>query len=708
MSVEWFTTNAKYEISSKNHLLQLMNKGTLFTDTGTPPSDYWSSDYIQTAGVDLDSDSNIKPIGTSTESFSGSYDGSHYAITDWSYQNALEDNVGLFGYTSAALIQNINLEGSWVLSGGSQCGFLVGAVGTSSGIHNVTGDFSSGSVTSSGTNVSGLIGSASGSIMEGLTIKGVLSSISGLQNVAGITGSMSSGSSLNYARNMVRFTEDSGFPAISGGSCAGVCAHVNNSDSTYIMNGMIGSVTGTDHSGGLFSTVDNSPTNTMTHLLNSMTGSITSTGASGSAGGIASTIEGDTGVFTMSTIANYMCGSITGIIDSGGIAGSVLDASVGNSVVAMKGTVGYAGVQSISGVDSSVETQIIPGFGLTHTSSGTTVTLTALTGSFGLHSGFDDLEYFALEGTDSIGNSYVYEFLFSNVSGSVDYSQYTHVVISSRDVSGPIEVQTDLPDSSVEYIYFLSTNSNEVVTSPGLSITYSSGVVLDTSGSTLYPVPPLVITITSPFSIVLSWDEVSGSLGYRLNYGLTSSGTLDRFVTTDSSSTSAEIVNLDASTDYSFQLYSSSDGSTFVLEDDVTGSILMPANSSSGYILSRFLVNERYDFSSFGPDKTSQIASIVGNLLGQDESVLMNVNGETKELLVAGVTGGTIDVTDGDRYVLPFQTSDGSGQSITLEGAYEGPLDYNESNDSLTIDGQEYFAGDSVIVGNTRITLSSV
>jgi len=60
MSVEWVSSDSKYEISSKNHLLQLMSNGTLFSDTGNPPSDYLSSDYIQVVSIDLESDSNFE------------------------------------------------------------------------------------------------------------------------------------------------------------------------------------------------------------------------------------------------------------------------------------------------------------------------------------------------------------------------------------------------------------------------------------------------------------------------------------------------------------------------------------------------------------------------------------------------------------------------------------------------------------------------
>lgn len=704
MSVDWVITNSKYELSSKNHLLQLMSNGTLFSDTGTPPTNYWSSDYIQTDDVDLESDGDIAPIGSSSDPFSGSFDGRGFSVTDWTYENASEDYVGFFGYVSAALIQNINMEGSWVLSAGSQCGFLVGE-SESSNIYNVTADFSSGSITSLGTNTGGLLGTASGSIIEGLTMKGVLSTITGTTNVGGIVGSITNGSSLNYVRNMVRFT---GSSSISGTSCAGMCSHVSNSDSSYIMSAIQGSITGVDNAGGIYSTIENTSSNSIIHVVNSMTGSISSTGTSSSAGGICSTVQSNgNSVFSMNTLVNYSSCSISGTSESGGIVGSITDGvEILNSVIAMNGTVEYAGVHTYTGSNNNVQVQIINTFGLVYTNPGVDVSLTTLDGSFGVHSGFSDLEYFAMEGTDTIGNNYTWEFIFANVSGSVGYSQYSHIVISSSDLAGPIETHVYLQDNSVEYVYFINVNSNEVVAESGLSISYSSGTVVDTLGSLLYPTPPLLITITSPFSVSLSWDEVPDSILYKVAYGLTSTGSMDKHVLSETNS--VDIFNLDELSEYSFQIFSSSDGILFALENGIEGSASIPVNDSSGYILSRFLVDDVYDFSSFSPEKSSQIASIVSTLLGQDESILMNLNGSVRELLVSAPEGGTIEVGDRDQYILPFRQSGGSGQTLTLEGIYEGSLDYNESSGSISIDGVDFPIDNTVVIGDVRISVSNI
>ena len=80
--------NSSYEVSSVEHLKQLMHKGTLYTDAGTFPADYWAAgtSYIQTVDIDLLGDStDIKPIGFGADFFYGTYDGDEFTISNWSY-----------------------------------------------------------------------------------------------------------------------------------------------------------------------------------------------------------------------------------------------------------------------------------------------------------------------------------------------------------------------------------------------------------------------------------------------------------------------------------------------------------------------------------------------------------------------------------------------------------------------------------------------
>ena len=707
-TLDWtLDTSSKYEVSSKEHLLQIMSNGTLYTDTGDSPTSYWSSDYIQIVDIDLQTDANITPIGTSLLPFTGSYDGDYFSITDWGYSTLTDDNIGLFGVVQGSTIENINLEGTWTLTGVGNCGLLVGSASLSSSIHNVSGEFSSGSIVCTGIYIGGLVGYGSGSIFEGLTMKGILSNIQGNNNTGGVLGYIT-GSQVRYVRNIVRFSSD---PGISSTNYAGgVMGNSELSTVQYVFNSMVGNITGTS-CGGVVGVCIGTSSNTIDHIVCSMTGDIvaTGTGTLGVSGGVFGYLETSSGDTTADSMVNYMSGGITGLFP-GGLVGSAPDnatnfSTITNSINAMNGFVEYAAVAEPGSLHVT-ELQTVEDFGLTYTSIGhatlgTTTTLTGLTGSFVTHSDFSDLSYFPFEGTDTVGNSYFFEFVFANVGGSVTYAAFTHFVISSDNVCGPIEVQVQLPDNSVEYLYKSNTTTNIVVSSSSVTVIYSSGSVVDELGETLYPVLAISAVATSPFSVNLSWVAVDDATSYRIDYSSDYSVTVIGEIKNS-------IFNLESATLYDFTLYSSEDDVVFTLVPDGVVSITTPVNSASSYTISDFLVDDVYDFSEFAPSKAAELASIITDLFDQDESVKMVVHGAVTELLVSGVSGETINIVDNDEYILPFQSTGGSSQTMVVEGLYDGTLTYNESADTIEIDGTSYSSGDTVLIDGVRITIKSI
>lgn len=701
-TITWVITDLKYEISSKEHLLQLMNKGSLYTDSGSPPSSYWSSDYIQTVDIDLESDSSITPIGTLSDSFTGSYDGSSFSITDWNYSTT-GDNIGLFGYISESTLSNINMEGTWDLTGNENCGFLVGNVQTSSNVYNITGDFSSGSISATGGNVGAIIGNTDYSTIEGITSKGTLSSIISTGRVGGIIGQIQY-STLKYTRNLVRFTLN---PALDGTSSGGVCGNMVNCDIEYLINAMIGNIHGTNIS-GVVANMRASSSQTSKYLVNSMKGDIIGTVR---AGGIFCIVVGNGTTGTFDSLVNYMTGNITGPTDAGGITsrmqayGTNGHAIITNSVNAMNGIVTNAGCNSIQS-GSSLALQVITDFGLSYSSLGVSSVLTDLTGIFAPHPNFGDLEYFPFEFTDSNGTSYFWEFVFANVSGSSSYSEYTHFVISSQDIGGPIELQLNLADNSTEYLHKLNVTDNEITVEDNVVVIYSSGTVFDSSDNVLYPVPLVNSVSTSPFSYLLSWIAVDDATSYRLEYSESGSNTLELSSVTEN--LTLNLSNLNPITTYYYQLYSSEDGINYTIVDDASGNFTTSTNESSGYDMDSFLEDGIYNFSSFSPDIVGQMATIITELLGQDESIKIVVNGSVEEILVSGLSGETIDVDDNDSYILPFQTTSGSNQTMNVTGLYTGVLNYDETQDGIEIEGILRFAGDSFILNGVRITIKEV
>ena len=186
----------------------------------------------------------FNPIGTQgfflSGGYTGTFDGNNYAISNLFINRGSSDSVGLFGYTSGATIQNLNLLNANV-TGGSLGGLahgsgtLVGVADNASTIRNVVvtgamtgsaaaggtdcciggivGVLNSGSVlqnSAAAVNVSsavGRVGGAVGSLEVGGTIQGVSASGSvfapGQTYVGGLVGSATSNVSNSYATGAV-------------------------------------------------------------------------------------------------------------------------------------------------------------------------------------------------------------------------------------------------------------------------------------------------------------------------------------------------------------------------------------------------------------------------------------------------------------------------------------------------------------------------
>ncbi|CAM9098586.1 unnamed protein product [Ectocarpus sp. 12 AP-2014] len=141
MSVHWVASeDGSFEVSSKNHLLQLMHHGGKFANTGTPPSSYMYSSYVQTADIDLESDiSNIQPI----TQFRGVYDGQGFRVSNWKCTALSGKGTAFFGYTQDAEIKNLVLDGVWYTVNTND-GSLFAAHNTRTNFYNITADFSPG------------------------------------------------------------------------------------------------------------------------------------------------------------------------------------------------------------------------------------------------------------------------------------------------------------------------------------------------------------------------------------------------------------------------------------------------------------------------------------------------------------------------------------------------------------------------------------
>ncbi len=126
-----------------------------------------NSCYILSKDLDLNN-ASWTPIGTSTQPFSGTFDGNGHTISNLMI-NTTKDYAGLFGFVHGGKLRNINIDNVDINSTGSYVGSLAGYMINKASIRSVIDNCS---VTGSGTvkgstNVGGLVGYAKG-IADGL------------------------------------------------------------------------------------------------------------------------------------------------------------------------------------------------------------------------------------------------------------------------------------------------------------------------------------------------------------------------------------------------------------------------------------------------------------------------------------------------------------------------------------------------------------
>lgn len=470
MSLTWTQDGSgNYEISSAEHLLQLMNEGTLYTDAGTSPTEYYSSSYVQTVDVDLASHhANIKPIN-GPSAFSGSYDGNLYNISNWSYSSTdTTERVGLFGYLTGPA-KRIRLSGTWSLSGARLAGFLAGQSGGD--IFDIEADFSEGtsfSQTGAINMTSGmLIGLHGGGDVYGVTVRGTISSTQANGHMGGVFGDLRVTATM--CRNLAYFPN--GLNGGAGKACGGICG-VQQGNLFKSVNAMVGNITASEAGGiaGVAYGVTDS-------CVNSMTGDISGTSHAG--GIVGRHVSFGSEAFSVTRALNYMTGDISGsglvgFFDS--VSGSTT-LSISKSVVAMNGTVGETVRSTADFTPSPIEVTVDTSFGLQ--SSGNTYGLATMVSDPSLlyHADFPDLPYFTMEETDPDGTSYKWDFIYGNIGGK--YPLYSHLSVHRSDVSFPLATDFDLAvTNTTTYMTYANRSDEHLYVNPSLPIieTIATGV----------------------------------------------------------------------------------------------------------------------------------------------------------------------------------------------------------------------------------------
>lgn len=130
---------------------------TAFANAVNAGANYQGQTVKLAADIDL-SGVSVASIGTETNNFAGTFDGNGYTVSNLTISSADSDNIGLFGYTNGATIQNVTLENS-SLAGSENVGAIVGSA-TSTTVKDCV-------VTNTAVSGAANVGGAVGSLQSG-------------------------------------------------------------------------------------------------------------------------------------------------------------------------------------------------------------------------------------------------------------------------------------------------------------------------------------------------------------------------------------------------------------------------------------------------------------------------------------------------------------------------------------------------------------
>lgn len=246
-------SNSKY-IATVNGKNFAQNKGYMWVedvnqlqDIGES-SDTLKGNYALRNSIDGTQANNFTSIGNDTTAFTGKFDGIDYNIFNLNISG--KDNVGLFGKTDGATINNVTLVGGSITGTGSNVGAIVGNANNTT-LTNVVNS----AAVSGNSNVGGIVGSADGTTVENAINTGTIEGNSKSEtNVGGLIGEMKdSNTADNYKSQIIGNSYNLGAVTGDGANVGGLVGYAVNStigDGTNLVYNRL-DVTGAYNVGGI-------------------------------------------------------------------------------------------------------------------------------------------------------------------------------------------------------------------------------------------------------------------------------------------------------------------------------------------------------------------------------------------------------------------------------------------------------------------------
>lgn len=202
----------------------------------------------------------------------------------------------------------------------------------------------------------------------------------------------------------------------------------------------------------------------------------------------------------------------------------------------------------------------------------------------------------------------------------------------------------------------------------------------------------------------LSWQSLLSTTSYRMTYN---SGT-GEVISGETSDITSGIYNLEPETEYDIKVYSSIDDVNYVIYKEMTRTTLTDTFENSNLVA--FVVDGVCDLTSLNDVTRLRLEEYIDNVLVTgDEFVVNNESFRNKYFRVVA-RGGTSSIPLNGSILFPFNPLEGSSQNAILElsDLSNITVSYDDSVNSIIVDGVTYYPGDTFILDGQKVTVYDI
>ena len=202
-------------------------------------------------------------------------------------------------------------------------------------------------------------------------------------------------------------------------------------------------------------------------------------------------------------------------------------------------------------------------------------------------------------------------------------------------------------------------------------------------------------------NIPVAFEEVAGATVYNV----TIEGPTGGEITVLSGVTTLEhnITGLDPETQYTVKLYADT-GAGYVLTEELTTTTL--PNVASNYDITDFQEeNGVTDLTSLDATTLSNLSGVITELVNTGDVVNVSLPNEPDLATSFVAVGENINIADVDGLLLPFDTTSGASQTVTLtlSDTTTVPVTYDEVANTISVESVTYSSGDAIYLDGNKL-----